>query len=129
MNMKRYTKSTYIVVPLLSALLGAAIFLRIYGWQVLVPTYTDWLTMGVADLSQHYLGWCFYRNSPWLLPIGMMNTLPYPFVASIIFSDSIPVMAVLFKLLSPVLPQSFQYFGIWGLLCFMLQAALARFFA
>lgn len=122
--MRRYSKRTYITVPILSALLGGLVFLWVYGWHVLIPTYTDWLTMGVADLSQHYLGWCFYRNSSWLLPIGMMNTVPYPFMASIVFTDSIPVMAVFFKLLSPILPQTFQYFGIWGLLCFMLQGAI-----
>ena len=41
-----------------------------------------------------------------------------------IFTDSIPLLAVPFKILSPLLPKDFQYFGLWGLLCLVLQAVL-----
>lgn len=122
--MRQYGKKVYILVPLLSALFGALTFLWVYGWQVIIPTYTDWVMMGAADTIQHYIGWGFFRNSQWLFPIGMMDTLPYPYMSSVVFTDSIPWFAVLFKLLSPLLPESFQYFGIWGLLCYMLQGAL-----
>lgn len=100
------------------------IFISIYGIYVLNPTYTDWLMSG-GDLTQHYLGWKGYRNSSWHFPIGMMDTLVYPETTSIIFTDSIPLFAVFFKNISPVLPESFQYFGLWGLLCFIMQGILA----
>lgn len=100
------------------------IFILIYGMQVLDPTYVDWLLSG-GDLSQHYLGWRGYRNSAWHFPIGMMDTLVYPNVTSIIFTDSIPLFAVPFKLLSPILPADFQYFGLWGVMSFLLQGLLA----
>ena len=100
------------------------IFISIYGIYVLNPTYTDWLMSG-GDLTQHYLGWKGYRNSSWHFPIGMMDTLVYPETTSIIFTDSIPLFAVFFKIISPVLPESFQYFGLWGLLCFIMQGILA----
>ena len=57
-------------------------------------------------------------------PIGMMDTLTYPFRISIIYTDSIPLFAILFKLLSPLLPEHFQYFGWWGMMCFILQGIL-----
>lgn len=108
----------------LIGILSAIIFTLIYGVKVLNPTYTDWLMSG-GDLSQHYLGWVAYRNSEWHFPIGMANTLSYPSKVSVIFTDSIPVFAVLFKLLSPILPSDFQYFGFWGILCFVLQGLFA----
>lgn len=77
-----------------------------------------------GDLTQHYLGWVAYRKSAWHFPIGMTNQLSYPEWTSIIYTDSIPVFAVFFKLLSPLLPQDFQYFGLWGILCFILQGCL-----
>ena len=40
-----------------------------------------------------------------------------------IFTDSVPLLAVFFKLFRGVLPEQFQYFGLWGLLCFALQGA------
>lgn len=110
----------YVVV----AVLSAVVFCLIYGVRVLDPTYTDWLMAG-GDLSQHYLGWTAYRASSWHFPIGMVDTLAYPNLTSIIFTDSIPLFAVLFKLLSPILPNEFQYFGFWGIMCFVLQGILA----
>ncbi|WP_434309612.1 DUF6311 domain-containing protein [Hominifimenecus sp. rT4P-3] len=110
----------------LSALLGAGIFCLIYGTAILDPTYVDWLYSG-GDLSQHYCGWLFYRNDRWAFPFGVFQSLSYPDSMSIVFTDSIPIFAILFKLLSPILPTNFQYFGWWGILCFMMQGALGAF--
>ena len=104
-------------------LLGICSFLLLYGPRILNVTYDDWLLIG-GDLSQHYLGWCFFRTSDWTFPIGLMDRIAYPSHVSIIFTDSIPLFAVIFKLFSGWLPETFQYFGIWGLLCFALQGGL-----
>lgn len=107
-----------------SAILGAITFMCIYGLNVLNPQYIDWLYSG-GDLTQHYLGWVSYRNSRWFFPIGLMDQLTYPFRSSIIFSDSIPLMAVFFKCFSWVLPETFQYFGLWGIMTFALNGAFS----
>ena len=104
-------------------LLGILSFLLLYGIQILDVTYDDWLLTG-GDLSQHYLGWCFFRVSDWSFPVGLMDRISYPNQVSVIFTGSIPLFAVLFKLLRGLLPETFQYFGIWGLLCFGLQGGL-----
>ncbi len=104
--------------------MGAIVFVIIYGGHILNPAYTDWLMGNGRDLSQHYFGWNFYRNSSRDFPLGLMNTLGYPYQTSVLYTDSIPLLAVFFKALSPVLPEQFQYFGLWGLLCFMLQGLL-----
>lgn len=101
-------------------LLGALAFIAIYGVKILNPFYVDWL-LGKGDLSQHYLGWEFYRHSAWEFPIGMTDRLAYPIHTSVIFTDSIPLLAIPFKILKFMLPEYFQYFGIWGLICFGLQ--------
>ncbi len=107
---------------IICALLGAAVFLLIYGGHVLNPCYTDWLlTSEDGDLTQHYLGWKFYRHAPWKFPFGMIDTIAYPNETSIIFTDSIPLFAFFFKLFRFMLPVRFQYFGWYGILCFMLQ--------
>lgn len=111
-------------IYVITAAAAFLVFCSIYGIHVLNPTYTDWLMSG-GDLTQHYLGWKAYRNSSWHFPIGMTDTLAYPYLTSVIFTDSIPLFAVFFKILSPILPAEFQYFGFYGLLCFILQAVLA----
>ena len=106
----------YVVVGVLSLFL----FLGIYGIRIINPFYTDWLLAG-GDLTQHYLGWRAFRESSWHFPLGMIDNLAYPHLVSIIFTDSIPLFALFFKLFAPVLPSNFQYFGIWGAMCFILQ--------
>lgn len=117
---KKQTKILYAA----AVLLGALCFIAVYGIRVLNPLYDDWL-LGRGDLTQHYLGWCFFRRGEWTFPFGLTNQLAYPEYSSVIFTDSIPLLAVFFKLLSPVLPDTFQYFGWWGLVCFMLQGLFA----
>lgn len=109
---------------IMGAVLGAVCFVVVYGVRILNPTYDAWLLQG-GDTTAHYVGWEFYRMSDWRFPIGLMDRICYPNSVSIIFTDSIPVFAVLFKLLSPLLPETFQYFGWWALLCFMLQGAFS----
>ena len=112
------------IVYAAATLLGALCFFAVYGVRVLNPLYDDWL-LGRGDLTQHYLGWCFYRQGAWTFPLGLTDRLAYPDYSSVIFTDSIPLLAIVFKLLSPVLPETCQYFGWWGLGCFMLQGFFA----
>lgn len=99
---------------------GVILFILLYGIKVLKFTNVDWL-MNSGDLSQHYLGWEFFRDSAWTFPLGMIKGLGYPFGVAVSYMDSIPLFAILFKFLNPILPKNFQYFGLFGLLCFGLQ--------
>lgn len=56
--------------------------------RILNPMYTDWLMNG-EDLTQHYFGWKAYRESGWHFPIGMTDTLAYPNLTTVVFTDSI----------------------------------------
>lgn len=107
-----------------TGILSAILFLLIYGGTVLNPFYTDWLLRG-GDPTQHYLGFALYKNAPWQLQPGMMNTAAYPFSESIIFTDSIPLAALLGKIAVAFISGEFQYFGLWGLLCFVLHGILS----
>ena len=105
-----------------SALLGAFIFILVFGPYVLNPFFDDWIFMtDERDLVQHYLGFCLYRSSPWQFPVGLVTTASYPHDMSVIYTDAIPLFAFLGKLLDPVLPQVFQYLGIYGMLSMALS--------
>ena len=113
---------------LTGALLGALVFLILYGVRVLDPTCVDWILNNPSpDPAQHYLGWVFYRRSRWHLPyLGANYSAIYPYRTSILYTDSIPLLAVLGKLLGGVLPARFQYLGLWGLFCYAMQGGLAQ---
>ena len=95
----------------------------VVGPNALNPTILD-LAQGV-DPFKDYVGWMFFRNSPWTFPIGLNPTYGLDFSSSIVFSDSIPLMAFVFKAIRFALPETFQYLGIWTLICFVLQAFFA----
>ena len=111
-------------VMLVSAVLGGLLFVKIYGIKLLDPTYDGWLLTG-GDLTQHYLGWLYFRRSEWNFPIGLFEGLLGDVKLSVVYTDSVPILAVLFKLISPILPDTFQYFGLLGLLSFMLNASFS----
>ena len=109
-------KHMSIIVAISGACLGMLTFCMLYGTKILNVSYVEWLQG--PDLPQHYIGWLFFRESAWHFPIGLIDNLIYPFQISIIYTDSIPIFALLFKLISPWIPETFQYFGMWGLLSF-----------
>jgi len=104
-------------------LIGFGAFFIVAGPHFLNPLNIAWLSGG--DSLQHYLGWAFFRNSPWEWPLGLSPKYGMDFSNSIVFTDSIPLLAIPFKAISPLLPDPFQYFGFWGLGCFVLQAWFA----
>ncbi len=110
-------------IALIGAIIGLAFFLIIYGFNPLNPLNEQFVVNGYLekDIAQHYAGWKLFRNSPWQFPLGVGENIEYPYGSSVSYTDSIPLFAILFKAISPILPETFQYFGIFVLLCFMLQ--------
>lgn len=103
--------------------LGTIIFYIIIGPNILNPSEINWL--GRYDFLQSYLGWEFYRNAPWTLPIGSNPKLGHEIASSIVYSDSIPLFAIFFKIFNPILSSKFQYFGIWLFVCYLAQAYIS----
>lgn len=111
---------------LLTGCFSAVLFYIFYGFKVLDPLYVDWLLTG-GDPSQHYLGWALFRNTPFRLNFGLTNAAAYPYSTSVIFTDSIPIMAIPCKLIGRFTLAQFQYFGIWALSCVILMGMLSCF--
>ena len=108
----------------LALVLGLFGFLTLVGYRVLIPTNIAWLN--ISDPSTYYLGWEFFRFSKWDFPIGLNPQYGIGISNAILYSDSNPLFAIFFKFFSALLPEPFQYFGIWLLLCFLLQAYFAN---
>ena len=121
----RIEKAEYRTLFLIGCALGLICFVLVYGVRVLDFTYDAWLLNGDMDLSQHYIGWCHFRMDAWQLPAGLIYSLSYPTSMSVVYTDSIPLFAVLFKLFAGILPERFQYFGLFGLLSFALQGGIS----
>ena len=90
------------------------------------PTDTNWLFNvrgGNVDASANYLGWEFFRQSPLLQwPITRMTNLGPNQGSSVAMTDSLPLLAIIFKPLLFWFHSPFQYFGLWIFFCFFMQA-------
>ena len=71
--------------------------------------------------SQHQLGWHFFKNDIWRFPLGNNPTFGDEIGSSIVYTDSIPILALFFKLFKSFIHGNFQYFSFWYFICFYLQ--------
>ncbi len=112
--------------PVLTAagILGGLFFWLRFRLGIVNPARTDWL-LGRADSAFHYLGWTFFRSESWRWPLGSMETYMAPNGTTVGLTDSLPLFALPFKVLSFLLPATFQYAGLWLLLCHVLMGIFA----
>jgi hypothetical protein len=90
------------------------------GWREINPLNLSWLA---GDPAQYEVGWEFLRyEHAWRFPLTMLTRLDYPSGVSAANLDIIPLIGVALRPLSPLLPQNFQYLGLYAVLCFVLQA-------
>ena len=111
----------------LGALLGAAVFLLVYGLAPLDVANDAFCRGGYIekDIQQHYAGWLFYRSSAPGWPLGVTQAVNAPQGVSVAYTDSIPLLAVLCRPLAAARGGTFQYFGWFTLVCFALQGGFA----
>jgi Family of unknown function (DUF6311) len=109
---------------LIGATCGALFFASTLGSTILNPESIDWLLRG-NDWTTHYAGWAMFRHAPWTWPPGALPTLMYPVGTALVYSDSLPLLALLFKPLAPWLPETFQYTGGWLATSCVLQGGFA----
>ena len=116
-----------IFIFLLPCLIGLLTFIIIYGLTPLNVTNDSWIMAGYdeKDIIQHYSGWIAYRNSDRTFPLGMAMDMAWGDGTCISFTDSIPWVAIAFKLIRRFLPDTFQYFGIYALFCYIMQGIAA----
>lgn len=64
------------------------------------------------DALQHFLGWQLFRNDSWHWPLSVTENITYPQRISIAYTDSFPLLCIILKLISGLLPQIYIYQGI-----------------
>jgi hypothetical protein len=114
------------LVPALIGVFLSWYFTRFAG---LNPFNVNWLLPfwnTHIDAAANYLGWEYFRSAPLLQwPLGRTPNLGPGAGASVAMTDSIPLLAFLFKPFTHWFDRPFQYFGIWTLACFVLQSIAA----
>ena len=98
--------------------------------SIINPFNINWMLTDAGDPAHHFVGWYSYLKAPWSFPLGAHSLYGSGIMGgSLILSDSLPLLAIPFKALSPVTSTAFQYYGIWLALCIFLSALFADKFA
>ena len=120
MMIRHFFKKNWLFIA--SGIAVIIIFHFAYGLEVIKPGNISWLMTIHHDWGAHYLGWYFYINEPWHFPLGEIHKLFYPIGTNVGMTDSIPLLAIFFKLFAAFLPEDFQYIGMWLFSCHLLAA-------
>jgi len=94
----------------LAALLGFVFFAFTVGIEKLSPRNIGWL----IDIDQRamLLGWWFFSSDQWHWPLGSNQMYGWEGKNSIVYTDSWPGMALVFKTLNLEPVNQGQYFGV-----------------
>jgi hypothetical protein len=87
--------------------------------------YWDHLQLWDLDRAQALIGWRYYAHEPWHLPIFWVANLGYPEGANIVFTDSIPLVALMAKSWRALTGIDVNYLGAWMGGCWVLQGVAA----
>jgi len=107
---------------LLSQVLTLICVLILFPIEYINPFEVSWIP-GSGDFEVHYIGWLFYRNTPLFgIPLFRIPDYGGMLSSSIIYTDSIPLAALIAKILSKIIDRDFQYFGLYSCLSLLLTS-------
>ena len=115
-NFKKNNLYTY---QLFIVIISLSFWVYLLGIKFISPINQDWLSSG--DLSMYQISWNYFKNDIWRFPLSLNPNFGIYAGGSLVFSDSIPILGIIFKTISKYLPFEFQYFSSWILLCIYLQ--------
>lgn len=118
-----------VLLAVMGLLLGVLTFLLIYGKAPLDTGNDNWIFYGYdeTDIRQDYAGWLGFRSSSWQFPLAQADSFAQPSTAgvNISFTDSLPLVSVLFKLFRAWQPVTFQWYGWYELFTYAMQGCAA----
>ncbi len=112
------------VVLGLTAILGAVIALWVFGPRYIAGTSAFW-SWPAGDAAMMLTGWQYFIRDSWHFPIAQTELRAPPTGVNILYLDALPLVAVLAKLLRPLLGITWHPYGVWHLAIYVLQGVLA----
>ena len=83
---KTFSKRQLNIIEITTSLiLGLLVFALFFGLKSLNVCNDEWIFRHSGDMTEHYLGWRFFRNSRWMWPIGQVEAIAWPDTISIIY--------------------------------------------
>ena len=111
--------------PILESILFSTILIYFSsGFQLINPKFSSWLSFG--DGTQE-ISWEFFRKQPlFQYPLGLNPQYGLEVSSTAAFDGQIPIMSFFLHPFENLLPERFQYFGIFIFLTFAFNYFFAR---
>ncbi len=100
--------------------IGSGLVLYVFPQSFLFPPSLQTQALE-GDMAQHVIGQRYFIADAWRWPLLTARNLNTPEGVNIAFTDSIPLMALILKLLAGLLPSGFHGVGLWYGLSWLLQ--------
>ena len=108
----------------IAAALGLGFFLCAFPIDFLLGRGDYW-SYPAGDAGMQLLGYRYFVKDAWHFPLLKTVLIDPPTGINILHLDSIPLVALVGKILSPILGTTFVPYGLWMLSCYVLQAVFA----
>lgn len=118
-------------VQLISASVGFFLAVFLIGPEAIWPTNTEWLHASSAilnkgDAAASQITWNYFRHTPlFQWPITLVPDYGAGWSTNFIGAGGNGLIGIPLKFLNFILPDDFQYLGLWATVCFSLQGFFA----
>jgi hypothetical protein len=110
--------------PLIAGFLGAVVALSIFPHDLLLGMSPYWDKV-TGDNAANWIGYEVFARDSWHWPVFKTTLLAPPEGVNVLFTDLMPGLALLGKVIFKTTGYLFNYFGPWLLLSYALQPVVA----
>lgn len=105
----------------LAATLGAVYAFTLFEPSFILGRGVYW-TEPFGDRITHMIGALYYAHDDWRFPLFYVPGLAFPEGTNIVYTDSLPLLALVDKVFFKMTGEWVNYFGVWLFTCFPMLA-------
>ena len=109
---------------------GAIWAASLFDWSFVAGRHMFWrfphgtIPRSQMDMTQVLVGYVYFVQSPWHLPVFYVSALNTPTGANVIFTDLVPIVALIGKLIRSLTGTTTNPYGAYLFLCFALPGVM-----
>jgi hypothetical protein len=114
----------------LAAVVGTIWAASLFNWSFITGRSAFWqfphgtIVYSGNDMAEVLVGYLYYVQSPWHLPLFYVSALGTPTGTNVIFTDLVPILALVGKLIHSLTGTKTNLYGGYLFLCFILPGVM-----
>jgi Family of unknown function (DUF6311) len=114
----------------IAVVVGVLCAASIFDWSFVTGRHAFWqfpkgtIRGSDSDMAQVLVGYLYYVQSPWQMPLFYVSALDTPSGTNVIFMDVVPIVALVGKLIFNLTGATINLYGGYSFLCFALPGVM-----